>query len=53
MPHSIDRAYYANRFTEEIERGEQATSGAAGVIHFELAYRYALLAAHEPRERPL
>lgn len=44
MRHHDDQGYYAARCAEEMERGELAASEAVAAIHFELAYRYSVLA---------
>ncbi len=40
-----DRSYYSRRTDEEIASGDKAVNSTVAAIHFELAHRYALLAA--------
>ncbi len=50
MVTAIDRAYFARRALEEIERGERAASATIAAIHYDLALRYSNLAADEPEQ---
>lgn len=45
MPRSDDQAYYVRRTAEERQRGDQSSSAIVAAIHYELANRYAILAA--------
>ena len=45
MPRTDDRSYYSRRTAEERERSDQAISAIVAAVHFELATRYAILAA--------
>lgn len=47
-----DREYYANRADQEYENGDRAPSPAIAAIHFDLAYRYALLSNGVGRHLP-
>ncbi len=47
-----DRAYYTRRAAEELERGDQAAGTTGAAAHFELAYRYAVLAAQPAAGTP-
>lgn len=44
MPNASDQDYFTRRAIEEMERGEQAVIAAISLIHFELAFRYLILA---------
>ncbi len=44
MSRERDAVYYTRRSEQEYCCGDQSTSPAIAAIHFELAYRYALLA---------
>lgn len=45
MPRSDDHTYYSRRTLEEIAQGDGAADATIAAIHYELAHRYALLAA--------
>ena len=45
MPRSDDRSYYSRRTYEEVAQGDGAIDATVAAIHYELAHRYALLAA--------
>lgn len=47
-----DRSYYAFRSEQETEAGNRAADPATAAIHFELAYRYSLLADGIPTLMP-
>ena len=44
MSEQQDRSYYADRAAQEQDSGNRATDPATAAIHFELAYRYSLMA---------
>jgi hypothetical protein len=44
MSDSVDREYFARRVTEELYCGEQARHPVATAAHYELAFRYSLIA---------
>lgn len=52
MTNSDDRAYYAGRILEEMERGDRAADPAVAAVHYELAHRYSLLAGRTDAETP-
>lgn len=52
MTRRDDHAFYWLRAAEELRRGEQAADATAAAVHYELAYRYGLLAAQTGTERP-
>ena len=52
MSHQDDCAYYALRAAEESLRGDEATNEAVAAIHYELAFRYEVLAAQLRTEGP-
>ncbi len=45
MPSFNDRLYYSSRTLQEIAQGDRSTDATVAAIHYELAHRYALLAA--------
>lgn len=47
-----DRSYYACRAEQETDAGDRAMNAATAAIHFELAYRYSLLADGIPTLMP-
>lgn len=52
MSHANDYNYFAYRVDQENELGDRAASLAIAAIHYELAYRYALLCReHEPEHK--
>ena len=51
MSHETNRAYYARRAAEEIAVGDKADGSSIAAIHFELAYRYSLLAEGQAMSR--
>lgn len=44
MSEQQDRSYYSDRAEQEQDIGNRATDPKTAAIHFELAYRYSLLA---------
>ncbi len=48
MARFTDKEYFARRAAEEIRHGELATSAKAAAAHFEMALRYAMVAAESP-----
>jgi hypothetical protein len=52
MSHQDDSAYYGLRAAEEVLRGDEATNEAIAAIHYELAFRYEVLAAQLRTEGP-
>ena len=44
MRHPDDREYYACRTQEEMDCGDSAADPTAAAVHYELAYRYSVLA---------
>ncbi len=53
MSDPIDHEYYARRAREEIERAEQVENATIAAVHYDMARRYALLAADEAAEKPV
>lgn len=51
MSYESDCVYYDRRSKDEFALGEKAASASTASIHFELAYRYALLAQGIPTLR--
>lgn len=45
MPSFNDRSYYSSRTSQEIAQGDCSPNATVAAIHYELAHRYALLAA--------
>ncbi len=45
MPRCNDRSYYSSRTSQEIAQGDCSADATVAAIHYELAHRYALLAA--------
>lgn len=52
MSYQYDTAYYWIRAAEEYERADQATTAAAAAVHYELAYRYGIIASQADAGRP-
>ena len=52
MSEDRDRSYHLERAEQETEAGNRATDPATAAIHFELAYRYSLLADSIPTLMP-
>ena len=48
MSEEQDRSYYAGRAEQEQDNGNRATDPKTAAIHFELAYRYSLMADGTP-----
>jgi len=42
-----DRAYFADRVNQEHDVGDSAATSQIAAIHYELAYRYALLCSDD------
>lgn len=49
MSHMNDREYFADRVDQENELGDRAANPLIAAIHYELAYRYALLCSDGER----
>ncbi len=47
-----DRTYYSSRADEELEHGDVAATGSVAAVHYELAYRYSMLAFEMNSGRP-
>lgn len=47
-----DQAYYLRRAEEEMDRGDQAIGPAIAALHYELSYRYSLLASRSDNGTP-
>lgn len=45
MSHEDNSYYYSLRAVEELQRGDQAVAATVAAAHYELAYRYGILAA--------
>ena len=45
MARSDHQYYYSRRSAEEMERGDRAANPTVAAVHYELACRYAILAA--------
>ena len=45
MSRTDDHIYFSRRTADELERGDQAIDATVAAIHYELAGRYAILAA--------
>jgi hypothetical protein len=52
MRHSDDPDYYTVRTIEEMERGDQAVNSTIAAVHYELAFRYSVLAGDMGEEGP-
>lgn len=46
MSSTDDYDYYVRRSEQEIDQGDRAVSAAVAAIHYELATRYSIRAAH-------
>lgn len=47
MSRRDNSSYYSFRAVEELQRGDQAVSATVAAAHYELAYRYGILAANK------
>ena len=52
MSEDRDRSYHLERAEQETEAGNRATDPKTAAIHFDLAYRYSLLADGIPTLMP-
>ena len=52
MSEDQNRSYHLERAEQETEAGNRATDPATAAIHFDLAYRYSLLADGIPTPMP-